>query len=345
MGRLTPLENMLSAITMEEPERVPIATLEQEYIVKLLGIKYSDYATSADVIAKAQIHAIKKYSLDYAWIHSDDWIEYEAMGNKVRYFDDAVPTCEDYAVKTAEDADRLRIPDPKKDGRMPMFLQAIEKLSQELGGEVMICGRVAAPFTGMLLLRGLETGLKDLYMNKTLVEKLLDIAYQVASEFAKAQIQSGAHALWVGDCMATTRVIPPRFQEAYVYPYQKRLLKAIKEEGGVTMLFTDEKKIDNLVRESESHPDVLAIGTGIHMSDAKKRLGNQVCLFGNVDPVRVLLEATRSEVTEAVKKCIDHGAPGGGFILATGECTCRNMPESNMYAMVEAAKKYGRYQP
>ena len=345
LTRLTPLENILTAIRMEEPERVPVATLEQEHAVKLLGIRYSDYATDPNVLAKTQLFVIDKYSLDFAWIHSDDWIEYEAMGNKVRFFDDTVPTCEEYAVKTAEDADRLQVPDPSRDGRMPSFLKAIETLAKEIGDRIMICGRVAAPFTGMLLLRGLETGLKDLYVNKPLVDTLVEKAYQVAKIFAEEQIKAGAHALWVGDCMATTRVIPPRFQDTYVYPYQKRLIDDVRRAGGLSFLFTDEKKIERLVKEAEGNPDVLAIGTGVRLSDAKQQLGNRVCLFGNVDPVRVLLESPKAFVTETVKSCIEHAAPGGGFILATGECTCRNMPEANMYAMMEAAKEYGKYEP
>ncbi|MEM4246208.1 MAG: uroporphyrinogen decarboxylase family protein [Candidatus Bathyarchaeia archaeon] len=345
MAELTPLENIMDAINMEEPPRVPLATLEQEFAVKTLGILYRDYATDAETIAKTQLFAIRRYSLDFAWIHSDDWIEYEAMGNKVRYFDDAVPTCEEYAVKSPEDADRLELPDPRRDGRMPMLLKAVERLADELKNRVMICGRVAAPFTGMLLLRGLEAGLKDLYMNKALAERLMEVAYKVAREFAEAQILAGAHALWIGDCMATSRVVPPRFQEAYVYPYQKKLINDVKKAGGVAILFTDERRVENLVKESMGEPDVLAVGTGVRIGDAKRLLGESVCLFGNVDPVRVLLESPRGHVTEAVKECIAQGAPGGGFILATGECTCRNMPEANMYAMVEAAHRYGRYEP
>jgi len=330
---------------MEEPERVPVATLEQEHAVRLLGIRYSDYATDPAVLAKTQLFVIGKYSLDFAWIHSDDWIEYEAMGNKIKFFDDAVPTCEEYVVKMAEDADKLQIPDPSQDGRMPFFLKAIEMLAKEIGDRIMICGRVAAPFTGMLLLRGLEAGLKELYVNKPLVDTLLEKAYQVAKIFAEAQIEAGAHALWVGDCMATTRVISPRFQDTYVYPYQKRLLSDIRKAGGLSFLFTDEKKIDRLVKEAEGNPDVLAIGTDITISDAKQQLGDKVCLFGNVDPVHVLLESPKTFITETVKSCIQHAAPGGGFILATGECTCRNMSEANMYAMIEAATEYGKYEP
>ena len=36
---------------------------------------------------------------------------------------------------------------------------------------------------------------------------------------------------------------------------------------------------------------------------------------------------------------------GGGFILSTGDQCGRDTPYENIVAVVEAAKKYGRYDP
>lgn len=343
MEDVTPLENMLTAIKMEEPSRIPIATLEQEHAVKLAGVQYWEYAKDPKIVARVQMNAIQKYGLDFAWIHIDDWIEYEALGDEVRFFETAVPTCEKYAVKDESDLNKLKIPDTSKDGRIPVLIEATKIISETVGNKILICGRVASAFTGMLLLRGLEDGLKDLYTNPSLAEKLMRIAHEVAETMAIAQIEAGAHALWIGDCLATSRLIPPKFQEAYVLPYQKKLIAEIRKIGGIPILFTDEKKLERLIKENESNPDVMGIGTEIKLSEVNEAIGKKICLFGNVDPVHLLLEGTTEIVSEAVRNCIDIAAPGGGFILATGETVCRDTPESNLHKMVSEAKAYGRY--
>jgi uroporphyrinogen decarboxylase len=343
MALITPLRNILEAISLEEPSRVPLTALEQEHAVKVANVSYADYARDSKIIAMVQKLAVKRYSLDMAWVHVDDWIEYEAMGDRLRFSYDNVPVCEEYAVKGEEDLDKLEIPDPSRDGRIPILLKGINLLSQEIGDEIMICGRVASAFSGMLLLRGLEQGLKDLYLNKRLVEKLLEIAHEVAKISAEAQIEAGAHALWIGDCLASSRIISPRFQETYSLPYLRKIVEFVKNLGGISIIFTDERDLARFEKEAETNPDVHAVGTGLSIKEVKERLGDKECLFGNVDPINPLLQGSILAVSKAVEECIREGAPGGGFILSTGECVCRETPEQNLYAYVKAAKNNSSY--
>lgn len=101
MGQSTPLENILSTVRLEEPARVPIITLEQEHSVSIMGIKYSEFATDPEKLAQTHLNVIRRYGLDWAWVHADDWIEFEAMGNKIQFFDETVPQATEYAVMHA----------------------------------------------------------------------------------------------------------------------------------------------------------------------------------------------------------------------------------------------------
>ena len=51
------------------------------------------------------------------------------------------------------------------------------------------------------------------------------------------------------------------------------------------------------------------------------------------------------DVIDASKKAIDDAAEGGGFILSTGDQCGRDTPDENIFALVEAAKEFGRYNP
>ena len=79
-----------------------------------------------------------------------------------------------------------------------------------------------------------------------------------------------------------------------------------------------------------------------NMREAKKILGDRVCLFGNV-PASLLVYGTTTEVEEYCRKLIKDCAEGGGFILAT-ECeTPWDSKRENVRAIIESAMKYGQY--
>jgi len=81
----------------------------------------------------------------------------------------------------------------------------------------------------------------------------------------------------------------------------------------------------------------------IVLSEAKKRIGNEVCLKGNVDTV-LLEEGPASKIEEKVKECIGAAAHGGGYILSAVDQPTPKTPLENMTAFVKAGKKHGRYQ-
>jgi hypothetical protein len=75
----------------------------------------------------------------------------------------------------------------------------------------------------------------------------------------------------------------------------------------------------------------------------KREWGSRLALRGNIDAHNVLLRGTPQDVENQVKECLAAAAPGGGYILATGDGTIVGTPFRNVEAMVEAGRKYGKY--
>jgi uroporphyrinogen decarboxylase len=48
-------------------------------------------------------------------------------------------------------------------------------------------------------------------------------------------------------------------------------------------------------------------------------------------------------VAAEVRDCISGGAPGGGFILSSSNTIHRGVKPANFQAMLDAARKFGRY--
>ncbi|MFX1489413.1 MAG: uroporphyrinogen decarboxylase family protein, partial [Promethearchaeota archaeon] len=74
----------------------------------------------------------------------------------------------------------------------------------------------------------------------------------------------------------------------------------------------------------------------------KKKVGDKLCLLGNIDVAHVLTYGTKEEVFDAVKFAIKTAGPGGGFIISAANMHPA-VKVQNLKWMIEATQKYGIY--
>ena len=63
--------------------------------------------------------------------------------------------------------------------------------------------------------------------------------------------------------------------------------------------------------------------------------------MGYMDLIYVIQRGTPELIEKEVKKAIEIGAPGGGFILGSSDSIREGTPEENVRAYFDAARKYG----
>jgi len=79
------------------------------------------------------------------------------------------------------------------------------------------------------------------------------------------------------------------------------------------------------------------------LKELKKLYGHKLVLKGNLHTTKVMLHGSVQNVTDAAKKAIDDAAQDGRFILSTGDQCGRDTPFENLFALIETAKTYGKY--
>jgi uroporphyrinogen-III decarboxylase len=62
-----------------------------------------------------------------------------------------------------------------------------------------------------------------------------------------------------------------------------------------------------------------AMGGDTNLAEAKRRIGDQVCLIGGFDQFHHLLGCTEAETRAAVRRCFQAAGEGGGFILSPSD--------------------------
>jgi len=81
---------------------------------------------------------------------------------------------------------------------------------------------------------------------------------------------------------------------------------------------------------------------GMDLAEVKRRVGDRMCVFGNLDIAHVLSQGTRPEVEAAVKAALRAAAQDGGFIMAMTNSHHAVKVENTRW-MVEYTHRHGTY--
>ena len=145
----------------ETPPRIPFVPSIYEHSASVIGKSPSEVAQDEELIFESQIACYKLYEHDLVSVGLDIYnIEVEALGAKVKFYEKGVPGCNEILIANKEDLGNLKLPNPEKDGRMPLFLKATKRINNKIGDEVLVNGTVMGPFTLAAKIRGLKILLK-----------------------------------------------------------------------------------------------------------------------------------------------------------------------------------------
>jgi hypothetical protein len=170
------------------------------------------------------------------------------------------------------------------------------------------------------------------------MERLLNMAVDSLKHFPMTNCPIVMMPLHKGD---DTFMSDKQFAEFY-WPYLRKLMLAIVEEGLVPMPFAEGKYTKRLKQIADTpKSSIVWYFDQTDMAQAKNILGHVSCIMGNV-PTSMMIASQPKEVKEMCRKLIETCAPGGGYILSGGaELHKANIP--NLKAMMEAAYEYGIY--
>jgi uroporphyrinogen decarboxylase len=133
-------------------------------------------------------------------------------------------------------------------------------------------------------------------------------------------------------------------------PTVQRVTRMAREVGVPTLLHSCGKERD-WVEMCAAETDLDCINPlepppmgDCNLAEIKRSFGHRLALMGNLHTTDVMLRGTPKIVRDASRQAIEAAGAGGGFILSTGDQCGRDTPDANLFATVEAAETYGRYQ-
>jgi len=335
---MTTIEHIRACVDLQVPHRLPVFCLSQEFDARYNGLTYSQYIQDAETVVRCQLNVLDKFGWDWSWLHLDDTLEFEPLGVGVAAGENIVPATADYLPFTRKQLNALRVPNPKTAARMPLLLDAIAGLREARGDRTCITGRVAAPFSAVTLIFGMQESFLMMADNPRLFRDALKFAEEQAVAWGLAQIEAGAHALWYGDCNASMHLISPGQFEQWALEPCKCVCEAFKAAGAFVFLHNSEEKLEGLRLQALTEPSALSGGPGIDRAVVAQEFAGKLCTLGNVDPIGLLQLGSASQVAAETDRQVRLMARGG-MILNSGECVPREAKAPNLHTMADSARK------
>jgi len=338
----TPPPPFLAACRREPVARTPVWLMRQagRYMPEYRAVKERfdsmlDMVKDPAVAAEITLQPVKAFDIDAAIIFADILTLLEGMGLNLEFLKGHGPIIHN-PVRAAADIDALA--ERPATEALGYTLDAIRLVARELDGRIPLIGFSGAPFT--LACYAIEGGSsRDFVAAKTLMyrepaawRRLMDKLADRVADYLIAQVRAGAQALqlfdsWVG-------AVGPSDYREYVLPHTRRALDAVRCScPGVPVIHFGTGTSDLLLLQKEAGGDVIGIDWRTDLAVAWDRLGADVAVQGNLDPV--VLFADPVTIRREASRILDSVRGRPGYIFNLGHGVLQHTPVENVRMLVD----------
>jgi [methyl-Co(III) methanol-specific corrinoid protein]:coenzyme M methyltransferase len=219
-------------------------------------------------------------------------------------------------------------------GRIPIVLEAIKLLKEDVGKEIVIGAWVPGPFTLLSLL--VETGALYLALKKSQeqVHAALEVLTVFLASVGKAYYAAGADFLTIHEMGGSPGALGPKLFETIVLPHLQALTSALPRPVVLSACGRTNGAMKLL---AASGADALSVDQTNDLVQSRAEVPDAL-LFGNLDPVGLISQGTPGQISEAVTGVVKSGADA----VWPGCDLYPQVPLENMRALVEATKNLPR---
>lgn len=339
------IERVQAAIDLHLPDRVPVDLHNFQPAAKAMGLPLSQVFQNGELLAEAMLKAWREFGHDMILLENGTACNAQACGVQVVYRDNAAPAAHKPILERLEDVEKLEVPDPQTAFPMCEVLKATRILAGEIGDKAWIVARAdQGPMDLAAQLFGIENLMMAIALGEQpeLIHQLLDYSRRVATRYAHALIEAGGRSTSIGEPIAGPDLLSPRHYRQYPFVHEKRMAEELKRDGIILANHICGNTIPIIDDFVGTGAQILEIDHKTDKQKAKDAARGKTCLLGPIN-TSLLLEGTPQEVEDACREAIEIMAPGSGFILGPGCALDPETPADNIHALVESAKKFGRY--
>jgi len=346
---------LIAQIRGQPVDRVPHleAVIEDKHVERILGRQAGSTMARVGDPAKGPDAAVSlpmdgRDFVEFNQAIGQDIVKVQALWTpfRKRALDGQLVAATDRTVKSRSDWSAII---PPGDGDVADRLQYIREYKQAVKGT-----RMGVALSGACIFQTLyefTVGMTDFmvmcYEQRDLVEEMLDVSAMYFERLVQSAVDEGIDLFLFADDYAWKNglfIPPPLFKQIWLPRAERIIAPAIA--AGIPVVFHSDGKIDDTIEwlveigiEGITPMDPYAID----YRDYKKRFGNRVCLFGNIDVEFPLMHGSPEEVERDVIEHAQVLMPGGRWVAGSSHSITNSVPHENFIAMINAIHRQCRY--
>lgn len=328
----------------EKLDAVPLALIiDSPWIPGYLGISHLDYFLDPELWFQSNLKIHEQFP-DIIFVPSW-WMEYgmaaepSALGAKIKFWPNNTPS-EICTLQRLEDIEDIPPYEVENDAFMALTLHRIGMQKQRIfdQGHTLPIATSRGPLCTAGFLRGTTEFMLDLIESPELAHKLIDLCTNLIIDWLKAQakIMGTVESIFLLDDIVG--FIGEKHYMEFAHPYLKKICDAFPQDW--IKIYHNDASIEKCL---EHLPDcgfhVLNWGKQTDIARVRQRIGNRMCLMGNVNPLEVGVRGTADDVYKATLDVLEKSA-GEGIILSVGGGVSPGMPGPNIEAMQKALAEF-----
>jgi uroporphyrinogen-III decarboxylase len=321
------------AARRERLDKVPMALIvDSPWIPGYLGLNHMDYYLDPELWFESNLSIMREFP-EIIFVPS-------VLGAKIKFWQDNTPS-EYHTLYRLEDIDQFPEYEVEADAFAALTLHRIGMIKQRIFDHGYILPMVTSrgPLCTAGFVRGTTHLMIDLVEDPVGSHRLIDLCTRVIIDWLKAQ-----HKM-MGDTVESIFIlddivgfINEQHYLEFAHPYLKRICDAFPDDW--VKVYHNDAEVDACLDHlPDTGFNVLNWGKQKDIREVKQRVGDRMCLMGNVNPLEIAVRGTPEEVRDATLDVLE-GAEGEGIILSVGGGTSPGMPRENIVAMLAALEEF-----
>lgn len=338
---------LIKALTRQPVDSTPVWFMRQagRYLPEYRALRqqvggFLGMCKNPEIACQVTLQPVDRFDLDAAILFSDILTIPDAMGLGLHFKENEGPHFE-FPIRQLKDVEKLPIPDPMQD--LGYVMETARLVAQSC--RVPLIGFCGSPWTvATYMIEGKSSRtfslIKAMMYNEpqTLIA-LLSKLTQASCLYLQGQIEHGAEVVMIFDTWGG--VLAPDCYRQFSLHFMQEIVSFLKAQPSTkdvpVILFTKQggQWLEDMAKTG---CDAIGIDWTVDLACARKRVGDQVALQGNMDVAT--LYASPEKICAEVKATLAKYGSGSGHVFNLGHGIYPDISYEKVQVMIEAVRRY-----
>ena len=305
---------------------------------------FLDLCKNPELASEVTIQPIRRFDLDAAIIFSDILTIPDAMGLELKFKDNHGPYF-DNPINNLDDVKALS--EKNTESKLEYVAEAIIHTKEKLNNEIPLIGFSGSPWTlSTYMVEGSATKefrkVRSLvFSNPEILELLTKKLIESISEYLIMQAKAGANILMIFDSWGG--LLNTKNYEHFSLNPMKQIISNLRKNAitkNIPIILFTKGGGGWLSQISESGCNAIGLDWSTDISSARKIVGENICLQGNLDPCS--LHGTEESLKHSASKIIDGYGFGHRHIFNLGHGIDQYVNPDNLKILIDHVKEYSK---